>query len=271
MRRGAPEGVPGGETKVPSRDERERGVGRLKRLRETESDLREGMIRKMRDEAAAVASSRWNEHAQHKWEREVQAIAFDLLPKRDAYDRAELLAAMDSVPAESKRALSAFAWCAAGLARLVRSKGLVTAEEVLQRVGPGEHVPEGSPKFRPQQLVVVRGDGGTRPSQWRRPYHTMVGFLCGMEGRVVRFEGHARNDEAVGFGAEGSSMPEYTIAFPLQDLLATPEAVEAAKGISLEVEVLECWLEAVDMVDRIQKAWPPPSKSPPPPCCHSRF
>ena len=118
MRRGAPEGVPGGETKVTSRDERQRGVGRLKRLRETESDLREGMIRKMRDEAAAVASSRWNEHAQHKWEREVQAIAFDLLPKRDAYDRAELLAAMDSVPAESKRALSPFAWCAAGLARL---------------------------------------------------------------------------------------------------------------------------------------------------------
>ena len=111
-------------------------MGRLKRLRETESDLREGMIRRMKDEAAAVASSRWNEHAQHKWEREVQAIAFDLLPKRDAYDRAELLAAMDSVP-RVKQALSPFAWCAAGLARLVRSKGLVTAEEVRSAWGLG--------------------------------------------------------------------------------------------------------------------------------------
>ncbi|QDZ19017.1 nitrile hydratase beta subunit domain-containing protein [Chloropicon primus] len=226
------------------------------------------------DEAAGAAGgsskdeAAWKERAVRKWEKEVEACAYLLcggVPP--VLEWGELEQAMEEVQKSSMRSptsvldeegLPLYSRCAAGIVKLLRGRGLLEEGEVLEKV-VGPHESSSEPKFAPRASVRVRSDYGRR-CQWPYPYHTLAGFLFGAEGKVQSFKGLEANTAAMAFGARGATQPVYVVSFPLDSLLTAPETVAAVRGMTVDVEVVEAWLEAVDPVQRIFEAWPKDAK-----------
>ena len=94
-----------------------------------------------------------------------------------------------------------------------------------------------------------------------RIFHSSQGFLYGAEGKITALQGIFQNTEAMAFGAKKAMQPEYKVRFLLGDIWG---ALETNGGMdTVEADVLECWLERVDIssIERIQNSWPePPAK-----------
>jgi len=210
---------------------------------------------------AAMTESPPPPQSQSQWEREVDACVLECLPRRSGrVTRDEIEAATKSVPVGSlpEEKLELAARRAAAATRLLLAKGVLSRADLNAVVGPREDL--ASPRFRSGAAVKVKAAPApdARPSHWALPYHSSTGLLFAAEGKVLRFKNMRHNAVAVSFGAEPAKVPAYTVAFPLSELGLSPSAspVPGAADLTLEVDIAEPWLEAVDPIERIQNSWP---------------
>jgi len=195
-----------------------------------------------------------------QWEREVDACVLECLPRSGHFTREEIEAATSSLPVGSlpEEKLDPPARRAAAATRLLLAKGVLSQTDLETVVGPRED--RASPRFRSGAAVKVAAAPAPEasPSQWPLPYHSSTGLLFAAEGNVLRFKNLCHNTVAVSFGAEPAKVPAYSVAFTLNDLGLSPDAslVPGAENLTLEVDIAEPWLEAVDPIERIQNSWP---------------